>query len=78
MPLLMTRYDLRRPDFCQATRSELYQTAIDQVEWADRHNFLAVVVSEHHSAEDGYLPSSRVMAGAFAARPGCGCRQNRT
>ena len=68
MPLLMTRYDLRRPDFCQATRSELYQAAIDQVEWADRHNFLAVVVSEHHSAEDGYLPSSRVMAGAFAAR----------
>ena len=68
MPLLMTRYDLRRPDFCSASRGELYQAAIDQVEWADRMNFLAVVVSEHHGAEDGYLPSSRVMAAAMASR----------
>ncbi len=68
MPLLMTRYDLRRPDFCTASRSELYKTAIDQVAWADRNNFLAVVVSEHHGAADGYLPASRVMAAAMAAR----------
>lgn len=68
MPMLMTRYDLRRPDFCTASRAELYQTAVDQVAWADKHNFLAVVVSEHHSSPDGYLPSSRVMAAAMVAR----------
>ncbi len=68
MPMLMTRYDLRCPDFCTATRTELYQAAIEQVEWADKHNFLAVVVSEHHSSPDGYLPSSRVMAAAMLAR----------
>lgn len=68
MPMLMTRYDLRRPDFCTATRAELYKTAVDQVEWADKHNFLAVVVSEHHGSPDGYLPSSRVMAAALVAR----------
>lgn len=68
MPILMTRYDLRRPEFCTASRTELYQTALAQCEWADKHNFLAVVVSEHHNAEDGYLPSSRIMAAAIAAR----------
>ncbi len=68
MPILMTRYDLRRPDFCQVSYTELYRAAIDQVAWADRHNFLAVVLSEHHSSPDGYLPSSRIMAAAMASR----------
>lgn len=68
MPLLMTRYDLRRPEFSSASRTELYQTAIDQVEWADKHNFLAVVVSEHHGSPDGYLPASRIFASAIASR----------
>ena len=68
MPLLMTRYDLRRPEFCKASHTELYQAAIEQVAWADRHKFLAVVVSEHHNSPDGYLPSSRVLAAAMASR----------
>lgn len=68
MAILMTRYDLRRPDFCTATHTELYQAALDQVVWADKHQFLGVVVSEHHSSPDGYLPSSRVMAAAIASQ----------
>lgn len=66
MAILMTRYDLRRPDFAKASHSELYRTAIDQIIWADKHNFLATVLSEHHGSPDGYMPSSRVMAAAVA------------
>lgn len=68
MPIFMTRYDLRRPEFCTASRSELYQATIEQSVWADKHKFLGVVVSEHHNSPDGYMPSSRVMAAAIASR----------
>jgi alkanesulfonate monooxygenase SsuD/methylene tetrahydromethanopterin reductase-like flavin-dependent oxidoreductase (luciferase family) len=64
---LSLRYDMRQPD-PDAQREELYQAAIEQCAWADRLGFDAVYIGEHHGAEDGYIPSSIVLASAIAAR----------
>jgi alkanesulfonate monooxygenase SsuD/methylene tetrahydromethanopterin reductase-like flavin-dependent oxidoreductase (luciferase family) len=37
-------------------------------EWAEHHGCVTVMVSEHHSSPDGYLPSPLVLASAIAAR----------
>jgi len=68
MPLFGLRYDLRRPDFAVASSAELVQTTIEQCEWADRHGFATVTLSEHHGSPDGYLPSPLVLGAAIAAR----------
>jgi len=36
--------------------------------WAEDHGAVAVVVCEHHTTHDGYLPSPVVLAAALAAR----------
>ena len=64
---LTVTYDLRAPDFGTG-RSELYAAALDQVGWADDLGFDVVGLGEHHSADDGYNPSSLVVASAMAAR----------
>lgn len=61
------RFDLRAPAF-GAPIADLYSTALDMSGWAEEHGFTALVVSEHHATEDGYLPSPLVMASAMAAR----------
>ncbi len=59
---------MRTPDLSPATPGEMYRAALEMAAWADRHGFLAVGLSEHHVAEDGYLPSPLTMAGALAGR----------
>jgi len=66
MELTLT-YDLRAPDF-GAPRTDLYAAALDQVAWADELGFDVVGLGEHHSAADGYNPSSLILASAMAAR----------
>lgn len=61
------RYDMRSPSFGAPTQ-ELYAAALDQVAWADERGCTSITFSEHHGAEDGYLPAPIVMAGAAAAR----------
>jgi len=68
MPLLNLRYDLRCPPFGKADSAELFRTALEQCEWADRLGFASVTLSEHHGSPDGYLPSPLVFAAAIAAR----------
>lgn len=61
------RFDLRAPEF-GAPIADLYATALDMAAWSEERGFTAVVVSEHHASDDGYLPSPLVMASAVAAR----------
>jgi alkanesulfonate monooxygenase SsuD/methylene tetrahydromethanopterin reductase-like flavin-dependent oxidoreductase (luciferase family) len=61
------RFDMRTPSF-GAERERLYAEALSMVEWADRHDFAAVRVSEHHGVEDGYCPSPITLAAAMAGR----------
>ncbi len=67
MPRILLRYDLRAPAF-GAPIEALYAAALEQAAFADENGFDAVQVSEHHGADDGYLPSPLVMAAALAGR----------
>lgn len=62
------RFDLRNPAGTGTTMAERYEAALDMAEWADRHGFYTLVLSEHHGSEDGFLPSALTMAAAMAAR----------
>lgn len=61
------RFDMRAPAN-GAPASDLYQAAIEMVEYSEKHGAFYAMVSEHHGVEDGYLPSPMVMASAMAAR----------
>lgn len=67
MPRILLRYDMRAPAF-GAPIAALYAAALEQVAFADVQGFDAAQVSEHHGADDGYLPSPLVLAAAFAGR----------
>src|SRR3954452_9830120 len=62
-----TRYDLRAPGADPATRQEIYSRSVEQAAYVDAHGHAALMVSEHHAADDGYLPSPLLVASAFAA-----------
>ncbi len=67
MTMSIMRFDMRSPTLSPTAVSTRYGAALEMAAWADRHGFDLLVLSEHHTAEDGYLPSPMVMAGAVAA-----------
>lgn len=46
----------------------MYREGIDLVELAEERGFDSAWTSEHHFAEDGFLPSPATALAAFAAR----------
>src|SRR5690349_18505509 len=68
MAMLGLRYDLRAPSWGSATHAELYATCLDQARWGDERGIDFVVLSEHHGADDGYIPAPVTMAAAVAGR----------
>jgi alkanesulfonate monooxygenase SsuD/methylene tetrahydromethanopterin reductase-like flavin-dependent oxidoreductase (luciferase family) len=67
MTTFSLRFDLRAfPG--GASHAALYKAAVEMAEYADRHGFHGIVLSEHHGVSDGYMPSPIVLAGAMAAR----------
>ena len=62
------RFGMRSGTDLPSERADLYGAAIDMCEWADSRNCLASILSQHHGAEDGYLPSPIPMAAAIAGR----------
>lgn len=67
MAHFVTRYDFRAPGADSATRQEIFARAVEQAAYAEAHGHDALMVSEHHGADDGYLPSPLLVASAFAA-----------
>ena len=61
------RLDMRAPHLAH-TGKGLYPTGVDMAEWADRQGFAECMLSEHHGADDNYLPSPLVFGAAIAAR----------
>lgn len=61
------RFDLRAPDI-GAPRAELYAAALDMAAWAESRGCMSAVLCEHHTSDDGYLPSPMILAAAMAAR----------
>jgi len=62
------RFDMRAPGLDPAGAQKLYGASLEMSEWADRTGFDMLVLSEHHGAPDGYLPSPLVLGAAVAAR----------
>jgi alkanesulfonate monooxygenase SsuD/methylene tetrahydromethanopterin reductase-like flavin-dependent oxidoreductase (luciferase family) len=66
--MMTMRFAMRQaPGAEAATRADLYATATEMARWGEDHGCMSLVVSEHHAADDGYLPSPVVLASAFAA-----------
>ena len=61
------RFDMRAPSI-GAPATELYSAATEMSAWAETRGCLAVVLCEHHCADDGYLPSPLLLGAAIAAR----------
>ena len=68
MALSVLRFDMRAPAFSPASRKDLYAAALDMSAWADEQGFDLITLSEHHSTEDGYLPSPVALAGCIVGR----------
>ena len=61
------RFDMRAPKN-GASASELYKAAIEMAEWGENNGCISAVLCEHHSSDDGYLPSPLILASAMATR----------
>lgn len=61
-------FDMRVPDFAEASSVEMYAAALDMVAYADEYGIDKVDFQEHHQSPDGYLPTPFLMACAAAAR----------
>ncbi|MFZ0905133.1 MAG: LLM class flavin-dependent oxidoreductase [Mycobacterium sp.] len=61
------RFDMRSPAWAAAP-ADLYAAAIDMCAWAETRGAIVAVLSEHHGADDGHLPSPLTLASAIAAR----------
>ena len=68
MTIFYVRYDMRRPDFSEASHADMFAAAIEQCAWAESVGIAGAHLSEHHGSEDGYCPSPLVFASAVAAR----------
>jgi alkanesulfonate monooxygenase SsuD/methylene tetrahydromethanopterin reductase-like flavin-dependent oxidoreductase (luciferase family) len=68
MALFGLRFDFRNPEFAGVAMAERYQAALEMAEWADNLGAVAVVLSEHHGVDDGYLPSPLILAAGIASR----------
>jgi alkanesulfonate monooxygenase SsuD/methylene tetrahydromethanopterin reductase-like flavin-dependent oxidoreductase (luciferase family) len=65
--MFMMRFDLRVPGMTSAQIADQYQTAIDMAQWAEDKGCVGIGLSEHHAADDGYMPSPLMLASAMAA-----------
>jgi alkanesulfonate monooxygenase SsuD/methylene tetrahydromethanopterin reductase-like flavin-dependent oxidoreductase (luciferase family) len=62
------RFDFRNPEFAGTSMADRYRSALDMAEWADQLGAVALILSEHHGSNDGYLPAPLPFAAAVAAR----------
>lgn len=65
--MFLMRFDMRAPAI-GAPATELYEAALQMAEWSESRGAVMAVVCEHHTMDDGYLPSPLVLATALAAR----------
>lgn len=68
MALIGIRFDLRNPTAGPTPTPELYRACLDQCAWADAVGLDYSVISEHHGADDGYLPAPLTLAAMIVGR----------
>jgi alkanesulfonate monooxygenase SsuD/methylene tetrahydromethanopterin reductase-like flavin-dependent oxidoreductase (luciferase family) len=65
--VLILRFDMRVPDWAGPAAAH-YSAVSDMCEWAETRGAALTVLSEHHGASDGHLPTPLILASAVAAR----------
>ncbi len=65
--MLTLRFDMRVPDWAGPAAGH-YSAVSDMCEWAETRGAALAVLSEHHGASDGHLPTPLILASAVAAR----------
>ena len=60
-------FDMRAPDF-GTPAPKLYGAALEMASYADSFGIDRINLMEHHTSDDGYLPSPFVLGGGIAAR----------
>jgi alkanesulfonate monooxygenase SsuD/methylene tetrahydromethanopterin reductase-like flavin-dependent oxidoreductase (luciferase family) len=66
--MFLLRFGMRSATTDPEARAALYAAAIDMCAWAETRGAVSAVFSQHHRADDGYLPSPIPLAAAVAAR----------
>ncbi len=56
--MFILRFDFRLGPQSDATMGELYRTSLEMCEWGEANGAMTAMFSEHHGANDGYLPAS--------------------
>jgi alkanesulfonate monooxygenase SsuD/methylene tetrahydromethanopterin reductase-like flavin-dependent oxidoreductase (luciferase family) len=62
------RFTMRSAAGDASARADSYAAALDMAAWAETKGCLAVILSQHHGAHDGFLPSPVPLAASIAAR----------
>src|SRR3984957_10866464 len=65
--MLTMRFDMRVPDWAGPAAAH-YSAMLDMCEWAETRGAGLSVLSEHHGADDGHLPTPLILASAIAAK----------
>jgi len=63
---MLVRFGMRLA--APADGADQYRAAVEIAAWGEANGVAAIVLSEHHGCDDGYLPSPLVLASAMAAR----------
>jgi alkanesulfonate monooxygenase SsuD/methylene tetrahydromethanopterin reductase-like flavin-dependent oxidoreductase (luciferase family) len=66
--MFMMRFGMRSETTDPQARASMYGAVLDMASWSEAKGCFATVLSEHHAADDGYLPSPVPFAAAIAAR----------
>ncbi len=66
--MFMMRFAMRSATEDPSARADMYGAVAEMASWSESRGCTAVVLSEHHGVEDGYLPSPVPLAAAVAAR----------
>jgi alkanesulfonate monooxygenase SsuD/methylene tetrahydromethanopterin reductase-like flavin-dependent oxidoreductase (luciferase family) len=68
MARVALRFDLRNRPGGPTKAVDQYRECLSQCEWGERVGVDFIAISEHHGAEDGFLPAPLTLAAAIAAR----------
>ncbi len=66
--MFLMRFAMRAGTSDPEARAALYSASIEMCAWAEDRGAVAAVFSQHHGADDGYLPSPIPLAAAVASR----------
>jgi alkanesulfonate monooxygenase SsuD/methylene tetrahydromethanopterin reductase-like flavin-dependent oxidoreductase (luciferase family) len=68
MVMSIARFNLVLPGIEPQTLSEMYKASLEMVEYMDNNGFAMITLEEHHGADNGWMPSTLVMAGMILSR----------